>query len=294
MAASSYATTADLSAYLPDVSVTAQSAVWSTYLSVASRFLDEALGQYFYDDGAYVRYFDAAGNSKIDTGQHPFFGKAGTIVAASAGATTLTYTVTYGPVPVVGDVFTLDLGTAAESVTISAVSGTGPYTLTVGATTQAHKAGTTASTINIRLGYFENQPLVSWTPTLAGDGVTPGSNYFLYPRDRPRVGSTVDAAARRPWYGFDIAHIPVGNTSYLPLGIPGYATVAITANWGWPVVPDRIKDVTCRIAARMWRARDTGWTGVIGNVETGITHLRLFDGMDEFLLLASDYKVTYL
>ncbi len=107
-------------------------------------------------------FFDAVGAG--GTG-HPIVanttvtGKSGTIAAAPAGATTLTYTVTAGPAPAAGDLFTLDTGASMEQVTVSAVSGTGPYTLTVGPTAFAHAAGTPA----VNGGIVANQASFSYT-----------------------------------------------------------------------------------------------------------------------------------
>lgn len=293
MAASAYATATDLGLYLPDVSSSANTSIWNVLLSMASRFIDMKCGQYFYADGFSTKYFDG-GYSQIDTGQHPFYGKAGSIASCVQGATSLVYTRTYGPAPAIGDVFNLDIAGLNEAVTVSAVTGTGPYTLTVGATANAHLAGTLASTIAVKLGYFENQPLPQWIGPLAGDGYTPGTNYFLWPRNRPSAGSTADPTALRPWFGVDIATIPVSGTTYLPSAIQGFETVALAANWGWPAVPDLIKDLTIKLAARAWHARDSGWTGASGSADTGVVFIRHFDPIDEMTLLASDFVNTHL
>ena len=74
--------------------------------------------------------------------------RTGTIAAASAGATSLTYTVVTGGTPVIGDIFGIDAGLpTAEQVTVTAVSGGGPFTLTVAATRFAHGASAPASAL---------------------------------------------------------------------------------------------------------------------------------------------------
>src|SRR5215469_8313367 len=74
--------------------------------------------------------------------------RTGTIAAASAGATSLTYTVSTGGSPVIGDIFGIDAGTAtAEQVTVTNVSGGGPFTLTVAATRFAHGSAAPASAL---------------------------------------------------------------------------------------------------------------------------------------------------
>ena len=72
----------------------------------------------------------------------------------------------------------------------------------------------------------------------------------------------------------------------------------VGAHWGWPVVPDLIKDLTCKYAARLWRRRQTGENseGRGGATDaTGIgTASELFDAQDEALLLSSGYKRQYI
>jgi len=293
MAASSYATTTDLATYLQDANATANATIWTTLLASASRLIDLKTGQYFYADGQSTKYFDG-GFDSVDTGGHPFYGKGGTIGAVSVGATSLTYTKTYGPAPISGDVLVLDVGTLQETVTINgAVTGTGPYTCPVTATAFAHGAKTLATTIQLQLAYYENQPLAQWTAVFSGDGHTPPSNYFMWPRNPKNAGSSADATAWRPWNSIDIAHIPVAATSFLPSTLPGYLMASLTAFWGWPVVPDDIKNMTLKIAARAWRARSTGWTTVIGSPELGavVDVSKFFDQQDYMILKGSDYCI---
>jgi hypothetical protein len=303
VASSAYASHTDVlgtTGYLRDPNSTANAAILDTLCNVASRFIDQMSGQHFYDDGYYFQPYDSQGMSHIDPSR-PFFFSSGTIASASKGATSLTYTASaLAPsAPQTNDSITLDIGPLRETLVISNVAGTGPYTLTVPATGFAHAASTLATTLQVELAYFENQPLAQRILTLDGDGVTPPSNMLAWPRFRPRVGaanqSTADNTSRWPWKGIDISHIPISNTTFLPSSIPGYQTVRMAAHWGWPVVPDLIKDLTCKYAARLWRMRqageaDVGGTGIIG---TPSTHLH-FDPSDEALLLSSDLKVVYI
>jgi len=293
MAATAYGTMQDWALYQPQVNQPVNATFGTFLLSAVSRWLDNQMGQYFYADGYSTRYFDSGGEGSIETGQHRFYGKIGTIAACSAGATSLSFTPQRGPAPVTGDVFIVDVAGTQEPVTVSGVTGSqpGPYTLTVGATAFAHAAGTSASTIQIQLAYFENQPKAQWVTNLAGNGIAPPSNYFLWPRNPRGADSSADPTQLRPWEAIDIAHIPISQTQFLPSSIPGYLTASVTAHWGWPVVPDPIKDFTVRWAIKMWRARESGWAESIGSLETGVVHefLRL-NAMDEATVLASDYK----
>jgi hypothetical protein len=290
-----YAKPTDLSLYLVDVSAGNNDAIWNILLTVASRFLDNHCGQIFYDDGVYVRYFDGEGTPKFDT--PPFFARSGTIASCIAGAATLTYQAAVAEdnmAPVSGDVFNLDTSPLAEQVTVAANgvvnNGGGSYTLTLtSGTLFGHATATVASIIQLRLAYFENQPTAQWTAAFPGDGVTPGSAYFLWPRNRPNAGSSQGATLPRPFYGIDIAHIPPSGTTFLPSSIPGYLTISLTANWGWPGVPDLIKDLTCKIAARLWRARESGWSEVLGATDIGVVKMfNAFDPIDQLTLFSSD------
>jgi hypothetical protein len=258
-------------------------------------------GQVFYDDGVYVRYFDGEGTPSFDT--PPFFARSGTIAAAGAGSNSLTYTPAIAEdnmAPLVGDVFNLDAAPNAEPVTVNTVTPVGSpitsYTLGLSGTTQfGHAAKTVASIITLQLAYFENQPVAQWTAAFPGDGVTPGSAYFLWPRNRPTAGVSSGPTLPRPFFGVDIAHIPPSGTTFLPSSIPGYLTIALTANWGWPGVPDIVKDLTCKIAARLWRARESGWSEVLGATDIGVVKMfNAFDPIDQMTLMSSDLVNIHL
>lgn len=141
----------------------------------------------------------------------------------------------------------------------------------------------------LQLAYYENQPLNAWL-TLFGDGVTAGnSNFYLWPANpKPYVSTGQPAVA--PWQGFDLPLIPVSNTAYLPTPRPGRATIAMTSNWGWPLVPDLIKDLTLKMASRAWESRQAGWASLSGDVGVGTVDMsHHFDSRDEELLTASGF-----
>lgn len=303
MPASAYITAQDIPTYLKDVNPAPNAAAWSFFAGVVSRWLDDQLGQYFYSDGVETKYWDSDGEglSRIDTGSHPFYAKVGNIAACAKGATALTYAPYRGPVVASGDVLTLDIATTQEQVTVSGApannnDGTWAVTLASPGTAFAHAAKTSSSTLQVQLAYFENQPTANWTAILSGDGVRPPSNYYLWPRNPKPAGSSADPTQRDPWFGLDIAHIPISGTTYLPTAIPGYVTIAITANWGWPVVPDVIKDITGRLTAKIWRARGAGWSEEIGSASTGTVHslLKEWNAMDGGTLIESRFKNIYL
>ena len=142
----------------------------------------------------------------------------------------------------------------------------------------------------LKQAHFENEPTSTWI-TVSGDGVTPGStNFWFFPANPRLIGSTADQTAQRPYNGVDLAIIPSPNTTYLPSFMPGYRTISVTANWGWPQIPDDIKDMTLKVAARMWNQYQASWAIERGTPEIGVMDVsKHFDMEDEHLLIASDY-----
>jgi len=303
LAASNYAVSADVfgpAGYLRDPNPgAANSTIMGTLLGVASRLIDQACGQFFYDDGGYTRYLNGVGGSKLDTNV-PFFASSGTIAAASKGATSLSYTPSvFAPrVPVINEGLVIDVGSNREVLIPSAITGTAaPYTLTVPATGFAHAANAVATSFQISIAYFENMPLAQWITELDGDGYTPPSNWYLYPNVLRRIGSATDQSAMQPWYGIDLPMIPISNTTWLPTTMIGKATIGINAHWGWPVVPDLIKDLTCKAAARLWRKRQAGESdaGNAMSMAPGAPALAgILDQNDMMILAASGLKLTYI
>lgn len=143
---------------------------------------------------------------------------------------------------------------------------------------------------SVQQAHFENEPVSTWI-TVTGDGVTPGStNWWYFPANPRLIGSTSSNTATRPYYGIDLAIIPAPNTTYLPNFVPGYRTVAITASWGWPVVPDDIKHMTLKMAARIWNQYQASWNDVKGVADIGMVDIsKHFDMQDEYMLVGSGY-----
>jgi hypothetical protein len=301
LASSSYASVSDLTGaggYLRDANVGANTAILNILSADASRMVDDESGQFFYDDGASQRWINGIGGSRIDTSE-PFFFSSGTVGAASKGATSLTYTAsTFAPrPPVANEAMVIDVGANREVLTPSVVTGTGPYTLTVPATGFAHAAGSVATTIQITVAYFENQPVAQWIQELDGDGWNPASNFYVWPNRVRRVGAanqgTPDNLSTRPWMAFDLPMIPISATTWLPTTMIGKATVGVTAHWGWPVVPDFIRDLTCRAVSLMWRKRQAG-QGDSGGSPMGTSSVGEARALIKSELAGTNYKLTYI
>ena len=285
-----YASVADLvgnTGYIRDPSA-ANSAILQILINTACRFIDEKCGRFFFNDGSYRRFFDGEAIREL-TFWPDFFFKFGTIAQANKGVTSLTFTQgPYSPVPVANDVLTIDIGAAFELATVSSVAGTGPYTLNLSAGTGfAHPANTVVNTAQMQFAFYENQPLSQWL-TVQGDGVTGGAtNWFVQPTN-PKPYVATGAVVQAPWYGINMPLIPVSNTTYLPTPRPGTATLALTANWGWPAVPELIKELTLKMAARAWLARQDAWAQTSGDASMGVVDMsNHFDTRDEALLIES-------
>lgn len=119
--------------------------------------------------------------------------------------------------------------------------------------------------------------------TISGDGVTPPSNFYLEPANPDNIGAVASQTARRPYYKIELPRQAKTNstTDYLRAFTKGKRTVAITASWGWPQIPDDIKDLTAKIAYRLFRGSPSGWAGTEGAPEIGVTDVaRVLDGND--------------
>lgn len=291
-----YAGVADLlgnSGYIRDPSQI-NSSILQILLNTSSRFIDEKCGRFFYNDGQYRRFFDGEATREL-TLWPDFFAKFGTIAACAKGTTTVTFTPgPYSPVPAAGDILTLDIGANFEQVTI-ATGGVGsptgnayPLTLTVG-TAFGHVVNTIANSTVLQFAFYENQPLAQWL-TVQGDGVTGGAtNYFFWPTN-PKPYLATGSVVQAPWHGLNMPLIPVSNTTYLPTPRPGTATIAMTTNWGWPAVPELIKELCLKMTARAWLSRQDSWAQTSGDSTMGVVDMsHHFDTRDEALLIESGF-----
>ena len=131
--------------------------------------------------------------------------------------------------------------------------------------------------------------------TISGNGVTPPSNFYLEPANPVEIGSVGDQTAVRPYYRIALPSNPKAgsSTDYLNTFTQGKRTVAITASWGWPQIPDEIKNLTIKIAIRLWKARDAGYDGQQGSPDIGIVDVtRLLDRND--LDVLRDFRRTQI
>jgi hypothetical protein len=289
-----YAAVSDLlgnTGYIRDPSGV-NSTILQILLNTSSRFIDEKCGRFFYNDGQYRRFIDGEGSRTL-TFWPDFFSKFGTIASCVRGATSLSFTLgPYSPPPVAGDLLILDIGSNYEQVTI-ATGGVGsptgnvyPLTLVAG-TAFAHPASTIANTTLLQFAFYENQPLSQWL-SVQGDGVTGGAtNYYFWPTN-PKPYLVTGSALQSPWMGINMPLIPVSNTTYLPTPRPGTATIGMTTNWGWPAVPDLIKELCLKMTARAWLSRQDSWAQTSGDSTIGTVDMsHHFDTRDEALLIES-------
>lgn len=157
------------------------------------------------------------------------------------------------------------------------------------------------SGMTVELAYFENQPLnqrlTLQGPTFNADGsYAPPTNYFPYPPNPRRVGAAASPTLRKPYYGIDIAYLPISGTTFIPMIVGGRMVCGITAHWGWPAVPDVIKDLTCKMVVRAWKAVQAGHQLEAGSPEIGgvVNMSRHFDERDLDLLVTSELVAWWL
>jgi hypothetical protein len=141
---------------------------------------------------------------------------------------------------------------------------------------------------NLTIAHFENEALANWYSATAdeSDGITPPSNFWLFPRNPQPIGNTASGGLR-PYWGIDMAQIPKTATNWPPVFFPGNKTVGITAHFGWAQVPDLVKNITLKITARAWRARGAGWADTIGSPDVGVQTISKFWDHADFYVLNS-------
>jgi hypothetical protein len=108
---------------------------------------------------------------------------------------------------------------------------------------------------------------------------TVATHYRLLPRNA--------AADGRPWT--QIETVTGGGKSF-----PDYAgSVRVTARFGWPAVPDEVKQATLIQAGRLWRRKDSPY-GVAGVAELG-SEMRLLAKLDpDVQVLVNPYWLPVL
>lgn len=151
-----------------------------------------------------------------------------------------------------------------------------------------------ATTIKVAL--FENaDPAVTadWV-TLTGDGITPPSDFFLEPANQTYVGKNGDVN-RKPFYRIRIpATPPKTSATYQSSLLPGMRTLAIIpTGWGWPAIPDEIKNIAIRAVLRMSKSRDAGETGDIGSPEYGAATITKYLDAQDILTLIGYKKLGF-
>ncbi len=147
----------------------------------------------------------------------------------------------------------------------------------------------------IKIAQIENgDPAVStdWVQ-LTGDGITPPSDFYLEPANETYVGMTGDAHAK-PFDRIEIPATPPRISTTFQAGfLPGKRTLSVTPpNWGWPAIPDEIKDIATKIVLRMWKSREAGWTGVVGSPEMGTAIVLKFLDINDLNTLNRYKKYT--
>lgn len=126
--------------------------------------------------------------------------------------------------------------------------------------------------------------------TLAGDGITPPSDFFLGP-DNPSYLGKFGSALLQPWYRIDIpANPPQASTTYQSSLLPGKRTLSINpTGWGWPAVPDEIRNICIRGVIRMAAGSGAGETGQVGSPEYGAATIQKYLDFNDIMTL-SGYK----
>lgn len=70
------------------------------------------------------------------------------------------------------------------------------------------------------------------------------------------------------WPGWEIRIIdsPTGAVTYFPAG---YGNIVLIGDFGWSAIPAKVAEIATTIAVRIWHARKSGQTDIVGSDETG-------------------------
>jgi hypothetical protein len=127
--------------------------------------------------------------------------------------------------------------------------------------------------------------------TLTGDGITPPTDFFLEPSNQTYVGKFGDTNKKPFWWVQLPSFGPLISSTFRGYFTSGKRTVSINANWGWPAIPDEIRDICIKIVIRMAASSGTGYTGQVGSPEYGAAIVTKYLDVNDLYTL-SDYKKT--
>ena len=98
---------------------------------------------------------------------------------------------------------------------------------------------------------------------------------------------------RRPdWPGFEIEIVDSPTGSVTNFGT-GYGNIVLIGNLGWASIPYKLTEIAEALVVRIWHARQSGQTDIVGSDETGAPVVsRFVSGEDRATL--KDYKVHRL
>jgi hypothetical protein len=101
------------------------------------------------------------------------------------------------------------------------------------------------------------------------------TDYFLRGKSQPSA----------PFDWLYLSDWPAGSYYTFP---KGFNTVKVTSTGaGWAAIPDDVIDVAETLVIKLWHARETGYSGVVGTDETGATVVsRMLDMRDRYTLRA--------
>ena len=98
---------------------------------------------------------------------------------------------------------------------------------------------------------------------------------------------------RRPdWPGFELEFIDAPTGAVATFGT-GYGNITVVGAFGWAAIPYKVAEIAEAIVVRIWHARMSGQTDIVGSDETGAPLVtRFISGEDRATL--RDYRVHRL
>ena len=128
--------------------------------------------------------------------------------------------------------------------------------------------------------------------TLTGDGIVPPSDFYLEPSNQSYIGKSGSALVKPFWWVELPSFGPLISNTFRGYFTSGKRTVSIEATWGWPGVPDEIRDICIKIVLRMAQSTAAGSTGAIGSPEYGTAIVTKYLDVNDLYTLTRYKKTT--
>jgi len=114
-----------------------------------------------------------------------------------------------------------------------------------------------------------------------------------FARDAAARGARVVGLHAHPdWPGFELEFIDAPTGAVATFGT-GYGNITVVGAFGWAAIPYKVAEIAEAIVVRIWHARMSGQTDIVGSDETGAPIVTRFVSPEDRNILR-DYRVHRL